>query len=152
MSEHWLRIWETQQQAPYLVFGQNWISYDDNESLTLKSQFVKDLGLAGAMVWSIETDDFLGVCGNGKFPLLKVVSSIMLNEVTEETPTTNSPTTTTAATDEFVCSSDGVFRDPKDCSKFYICSGASSFAFTCPNDLLFDLNTKTCNWPSQVDC
>lgn len=147
-------MWETQQQAPYLILDKNWISYDDSESLTLKSQFVKDLGLAGAMVWSIETDDFLGICGKGKFPLLTVVSSIMRNEAIEVSTTTNSPTATSTEmpTIDDVCLSDGVFRDPKDCSKFYVCSGATRFEFTCPNGLLFDINSNTCNWPNQVDC
>jgi len=156
LSEHWLRIWETQQQAPYVVLGKHWISYDDTESLTLKSQFVKDLGLAGAMVWSIETDDFLGVCGKGKFPLLSTISSIVRDEVTEETSTTSRPTSSTEqiATEpsETICRSDGVFRDPEDCAIFVVCSGSTFFEFTCPNGLWFDLNTNTCNWPSQVNC
>lgn len=103
-------------------------------------------------VWSIETDDFLGICGKGKFPLLKVVSSIVRNEVTERTPTAIKPTT--AASVAFLCMSKGVFREclEKDCTSFYICSGPSTFEFTCPNGLLFDLTTNTCNWPSQVDC
>lgn len=140
---------------PYLVLGKNWISYDDSDSLALKSKYVKDLGLAGAMVWSIETDDFLGICGKGKFPLLNVISSIIRNEDPEEILTTNSPATTAATESpisQFVCPSDGVFRDPKNCSKFYVCSGTSAFDFTCPNGLMFDLKTNTCNWPSQVDC
>lgn len=149
-------MWESQQQAPYLILDKNWISYDDSESLTLKSQLVKDLGLAGAMLWSIETDDFLGICGKGKFPLLTVVSSIMRNGVIEVSSTTNSPTTAsteiTTTDSGFVCLSDGVFRDPSDCSKFYVCSAANRFEFTCPNGLLFDTKSNTCNWPGQVDC
>lgn len=158
LAEHWLRNWEPQQQAPYIVLGNKWISYDDSESLRLKSQYVKDLGLAGAMVWSIETDDFLNICGNGQFPLLKVISSVMRGE----TSTTNIPTTTVASTTEiieteppsesFFCTSDGVYRDHIDCAIFYICSGANMYKFTCPNGLLFDIKTKTCNWPSQVEC
>ncbi|KAG4071657.1 hypothetical protein HA402_011811 [Bradysia odoriphaga] len=153
LSEHWSRIWEPQQQAPYLIFNKNWISYDDSESLTLKAQFVKDLGLAGAMLWSIETDDFIGNCGKGKFPLLNVVSSIIRSGVTEETTTTISPTTTsTSEPTEFICPSDGLFRDPKDCSRFYLCAGANKYDFFCPNGLLFDINSSTCNWPNLVDC
>lgn len=158
LTEHWLKNWEPQQQAPYLILGNRWISYDDVESLKLKSQFVIDLGLAGAMVWSIETDDFLNVCGNGKFPLLRVINSVVRQEVyvTTNVPSTEATTTeiieTKPPTETFVCLSDGVFRDSENCATFYICSGENMYKFTCPNGLLFDLNTKTCNWPSEVDC
>lgn len=165
LAEHWIRNWEPQQQAPYLVLGNRWISYDDIESLTLKSQFVKDLGLAGAMVWSIETDDFLGICGNGRYPLLTVINSVVRQEASATTnlpsatdatttnlPSTTDATTTKAPSESFVCLSDGVFRDSENCAAFYMCIGVNMYEFTCPNGLLFDLNSKTCNWPSEVDC
>lgn len=134
------------------MLNKNWISYDDSESLALKSQFVKDLALAGAMVWSIETDDFLGVCGKGKFPLLTVINSIIRNGGAEGETTTISSTSSTTQSAEFECPADGIFRDPNDCSKFYLCSGENKFGFTCPNGLLFDPNASNCNWPDQVDC
>jgi hypothetical protein len=42
-----------------------------------QAQYVKDNGLGGAMIWSVETDDFLGVCGSGKFPLLVAINSVL---------------------------------------------------------------------------
>ena len=35
-----------------------------------QSVYARDLGLGGAMVWSIETDDFRGYCHNKKYLLI----------------------------------------------------------------------------------
>jgi chitinase len=57
-------------------------------SFQTQAQYVKDKGLGGAMIWSVETDDFLGICGAGKFPLLTAINSVLTgktsgNEVTK---------------------------------------------------------------------
>ena len=54
--------------------GTKWVSYDNIESIRLKSQFAYDQGLAGVMVWSIDTDDFRGKCGGPTFPLLRTIN------------------------------------------------------------------------------
>ncbi len=51
-----------------------WVSYDNEESIRLKSKFAYDHGLAGVMTWSIDTDDFRGVCGGPKYPLLRTIN------------------------------------------------------------------------------
>ena len=64
--------------APYAFNGPYWIGYDNEESIKLKAQFVNFLDIAGAMVWSIDTDDFRGDYGPVKFPLLHVSIYILL--------------------------------------------------------------------------
>jgi len=59
--------------APYMYKDNQWISYDDPESITKKVQYLNKLGLRGAMVWSIDTDDFLNKCGTGKYPLMNAI-------------------------------------------------------------------------------
>ena len=54
--------------------GDSWLSYDNEKSITIKSEFAFDQGLAGVMTWSIETDDFLGMCKGPKFPLLRTIN------------------------------------------------------------------------------
>ena len=54
------------------VNGPYWIGYDDVESFTLKAKFINYLGIAGGMVWSIDTDDFRGDFHAETFPMLRV--------------------------------------------------------------------------------
>lgn len=56
--------------APYLTDGNQWFSYDDPESFKTKLIWVKENGLRGAFVWSLDHDDF---SGKEKFPLHRVI-------------------------------------------------------------------------------
>jgi GH18 family chitinase len=77
----WRRFWEAKQQAPYAINGNQWLSYDDEESIGIKVKYANDKGLGGGMVWSIETDDFQNDCGKGKYPLLqKIKSGLRMSE------------------------------------------------------------------------
>ncbi len=53
------RRWDSVSKVPYLVDagGTMVICYDDEESLVLKAEYIKEKGLLGAMYWSIEGDD-----------------------------------------------------------------------------------------------
>jgi len=52
------RFWDAEAQVPYLFdqAGGLWISYDDDQSMKAKANFVKAKGLGGAMVWEISGD------------------------------------------------------------------------------------------------
>lgn len=65
-------IWDNEMKVPYLVQDDQWVGFDDERSIRNKMDWVKDQGYAGAMVWSIDMDDFNGtVCGSGvKYPLV----------------------------------------------------------------------------------
>ncbi|XP_008570097.1 PREDICTED: chitinase-3-like protein 2 [Galeopterus variegatus] len=62
------------QQVPYAVKGNQWVGYDDVESIETKVQFLKTLNLGGAVIWSIDMDDFTGKsCNQGPYPLVQAV-------------------------------------------------------------------------------
>ncbi|XP_054155860.1 probable chitinase 10 [Oppia nitens] len=82
------------QKIVYAVNANQWVGYDDDQSLGEKLQFLKQRKLSGAMVWSIDTDDYLGHCsavgsGSGsnglKHPLMKTISG-QLNGITGPDP------------------------------------------------------------------
>jgi chitinase len=54
----WTRVFAQIEKAPYAYKGNQWVGYDDLESIKLKLDYVLVNQLGGAMFWSIETDDF----------------------------------------------------------------------------------------------
>ncbi|NP_001034516.3 chitinase 2 precursor [Tribolium castaneum] len=69
----WTRVFDDQQKVPYKYKDDQWIGYDDEESVALKVQFAKDHNMAGLMIWTVDMDDFLGLCGpkNGLLEVIK---------------------------------------------------------------------------------
>lgn len=54
----YVRYWDDQAKVPYLYnpTTKQFISYDDEESLKIKSEYVKEHHLGGAMVWELGED------------------------------------------------------------------------------------------------
>lgn len=51
------RYWDEEARAPYLFNGSSLISYDDEESIGHKCEYVKDNDLAGIMFWEYGCDE-----------------------------------------------------------------------------------------------
>jgi len=50
------RYFHHEAQVPWLFNGSTFISYEDEESLSLKAEYINSHGLAGAMVWELSHD------------------------------------------------------------------------------------------------
>lgn len=80
--------------SPWLHAGLEWISYDDERSIECKANYVKSNNFGGAMIFSLNTDDFQltcseksaeikgGVGGQRDFPLLRKIHSILFQNQT----------------------------------------------------------------------
>lgn len=65
-------IWDDEMKVPYALMGDQWIGFDDERSIRHKMSWIKTNGYGGAMVWTVDMDDFSGaVCGGDvKYPLI----------------------------------------------------------------------------------
>lgn len=63
--------------APYAVNGPYWIGYDDVDSMKYKAQYINYMKVGGAMIWSIETDDFRGDYHDHNYPLIREIDRVL---------------------------------------------------------------------------
>ena len=176
-SNNWQKHFDASAAVPYVQLNNQWVGYDDTESVTLKAHYVNKERLAGAMIWSIETDDFHATCGQGNFPLLKAIRSGLDSASTDTgssthttvdppSPNTDVPSTPTPPSSstpptipsppnqDNQCTSEGRFRDHDDCTKFIYCApnggNYTVTVFDCPPGTVFDQKLGVCNWPANV--
>ncbi|XP_030741986.2 oviduct-specific glycoprotein [Echinops telfairi] len=82
------KSWIDNQFVPYASKGKAWVGYDDAASFTYKAMFIKTELFGGAMVWTLDLDDAKGTfCGNGPFPLVRILSNLLLNDGGERVAT-----------------------------------------------------------------
>ena len=66
--------------GPYVhgtnLIGKNavWIGYDDEESAKRKGVYVSKHNLGGVSFWTLEYDDYKGLCTNNKFPVIRAAT------------------------------------------------------------------------------
>ncbi|KFP71984.1 Acidic mammalian chitinase, partial [Acanthisitta chloris] len=68
------QAWDAPEDVPYAYKGNEWIGYDNMKSFSLKVDWLKKNNFGGAMVWTIDLDDFTGTfCNEGKYPLISTL-------------------------------------------------------------------------------
>ncbi|XP_076666712.1 chitinase-3-like protein 1 [Andrena cerasifolii] len=159
----WTVIGDPEQQVPYAFKGNQWVGYDDASCVRKKADYINKMGLAGAMLWSVETDDFRGTCGQ-KYPLLNALNSVLRGGVSPSPanpdPANPSPAPTAAPPppppppSTSVCKEEGYVRDPNNCSTFYYCKNVDgqyqASTFHCAPGLAFDTSINVCNYKESV--
>uniref|UniRef100_A0A0P4WK32 GH18 domain-containing protein n=1 Tax=Scylla olivacea TaxID=85551 RepID=A0A0P4WK32_SCYOL len=71
-----------------------WVGYEDPDSLKIKMDYVKDMKLLGAMTWAVDQDDYLGWCNRGKNPMMNTIYEGLKDYMVPEVPTTTTISTT----------------------------------------------------------
>ena len=63
--------------GPYAYRDNQWVGYDDVDSIRRKSQYIRDMNLGGGMIWALDLDDFNNRCGQGRHPLMNTIKSVL---------------------------------------------------------------------------
>ncbi|XP_052770773.1 chitinase-3-like protein 1 [Mya arenaria] len=76
------RHWLQQADVPYMEDGQDWVGYDDPDSITAKVAWLIGEGYAGAMVWTLDMDDFRGACplSRAPYPMINRIHRLLKGE------------------------------------------------------------------------
>jgi chitinase len=166
-------IFDHEHRTPYTYVGDQWVGYDNVQSLTEKVKYVINGEYGGWMTWNLDLDDFNGQhCNAGTYPLHKAINlalsgSVPTESLTTATPAPTQPPTTgtttpytgpsttqgaTTTVQGHFCAgkSNGLHPNPDSCSSFYNCGGGTGGIAPCPPGLLFNTDKKVCDWPFNL--
>ncbi|KAK2577855.1 hypothetical protein KPH14_001118 [Odynerus spinipes] len=74
-------VFESESKVPYAYKDDEWISYDNNESVYYKTKWILANGFKGAMIFSLNVDDWKNKCNpNETFPLIRTIAKIFQEE------------------------------------------------------------------------
>ncbi|XP_033483289.1 acidic mammalian chitinase-like [Epinephelus lanceolatus] len=162
------QAWDAPQEVPYAFNAQTWVGYDNVKSFTIKLDWLKQSGFGGAMVWSLDLDDFSGTfCGQGPYPLISTIKAALgtgkacskpPHPVPPVTPTqhpvpqpghnVNPPVNPPVNPGSGFCAgkANGVYPDLTNKNHFYECNQGQTYLQHCAVGLVFDDSCKCCNW------
>ena len=76
--ENWNFFRDGCYMSPHAWQGPLWVSYDDEESVDLKTRYANEYGLKGAFVWEIDTDNFFGLYGKPAFTITRAIANALI--------------------------------------------------------------------------
>ncbi|KAK7501474.1 hypothetical protein BaRGS_00007278 [Batillaria attramentaria] len=83
---------DAEQHVPYITDGDQWVGYEDVNSLREKVCYTKQNGYGGIMVWALDLDDFSGnMCGQGPYPLMHAINAELSNPSLANCPSPGPP-------------------------------------------------------------
>ncbi|AWP10327.1 putative chitinase-3-like protein 1, partial [Scophthalmus maximus] len=86
----------TDQRVPYAITENQWVGFDNKDSLSTKVSYLKAKNFGGAFVWSLDLDDFSGeFCNQGNFPFISHLNTLLVLRSPDVTPTTPTTLSTT---------------------------------------------------------
>ena len=74
--------------APYAYYANQWVGYDNVQSVRSKAELIVSQSYGGAMIWAIDMDDFNNLCCLEAFPLTRAIART-LGLRNDQQPTTS---------------------------------------------------------------
>jgi len=62
-EETWKRDFDRQGKCPFAYKRDQWVGFEDSQSLGVKMEWLRQEKYGGAMIWALDLDDYRGVCG-----------------------------------------------------------------------------------------
>lgn len=75
----------SQKSGPFAMLNDQWVGYEDADSVAMKAKYVIDSGLGGIAAWTVDLDDFSNRCCLEPFPLLNSINRVF-NRVSSPKP------------------------------------------------------------------
>lgn len=170
LTNSWTVVHDPAMHEPYAYYVPHqrvWCGYDDPASVALKASYAREKGLVGAMVWSVETDDFRGLCHPRPFELIKTIVETFTGGDIPEPPTapttTVDPAHTTPSTTPRPtpppsgnCDKPGYNVNTEDCRFYVQCvanadgTGYDEYPGQCAEGTLFNPQGNMCDWEESV--
>lgn len=74
-SQRWMVKRDPQRATgPYAYYGDQWVGFEDAESVVDKAKYITSNGYGGAVAWTVDLDDFSNRCCLETYPLLKALN------------------------------------------------------------------------------
>ncbi|KAM3617136.1 uncharacterized protein V6R79_002568 [Siganus canaliculatus] len=131
------------QKVSYATVDHQWVGFENKNSLNAKVSYLKTKNLGGAVVWSLDLDDFSGqFCKTGKYPLISHLHNLILPDTS---PGTHGHYTN--GNDNF-CQGKyhGLYSVPDNPTAFYNCAYDVTYIQYCPHNLVFHEDCQCCNY------
>ncbi|XP_069798313.1 acidic mammalian chitinase-like isoform X2 [Narcine bancroftii] len=156
--------WIEEQQIPYAYKGDEWVSYDNLKSYEKKVEWLKNNSFGGAMVWTIDMDDYEGTsCNQGKFPLISKLNAVLSSDAEPKeylsAAATPSPTATIPDSQPSSSCPNMEFCQGKEngnyavecaADSFYQCTDNDTDVLTCPRGTSYNAVGDQCVWPPRL--
>merc|ERR1719447_2529375 len=102
-SGEFTEYWDEEGKVPYAYGGDQWVGYDNIDSIQYKVRLAQHYNLGGIMWWATDIDDFTDTgtfCHQGRYPLMTAAKQVWHEGYTPtgSPPTTDGPNTTKSTT------------------------------------------------------